>query len=54
MNTTVYECELPDGTLKEYAANMIAENVIYSCDTDGYYSKMMELIVDHRQNGMLC
>ena len=25
LNTLVYECEFPDGTPKEYAANIIAE-----------------------------
>ena len=28
LNSLVYEVEFPDGTMKEYAANIIAENMI--------------------------
>ena len=46
----VYGCELPDGTTKEYAANNIAENVLYEADPDAYFSYKLKAIVDHKRD----
>ncbi len=32
LNTMVYDCEFPDGTTKECAANIIAENIYNNVD----------------------
>ena len=39
--------EFPDGQVKEYAANAIAENMLTQVDSDGLRTTLMEAIVDH-------
>ena len=51
LNTLVYECEFSDGTTKEYAANIIAENIFLDSDQDGHRDRMMVGIVDHKRSG---
>lgn len=51
LNTLVYDCEFPDGTIKKYSANIIAENVLSQVDPDGYYSTTMDSILDHKRDG---
>ena len=46
LNSIIYDVELPDGQLKEYAANVIAENMLTQVDSDGYSTTMMKGIVD--------
>eukprot|EP00957_Ditylum_brightwellii_P097441 7421238-Ditylum_brightwellii.AAC.1 len=36
LNSIVYEAEFPDGQVKEYAANFIAENMLLQVDADGH------------------
>ena len=50
LNSLVYEVEFPDGTMKEYAANIIAENMILQVDEDGFSSPLMEGIVDYEKD----
>ena len=47
LNTMIYEVEFPDGTLKEYAANVIAENMLTQVDSDGFSLTMLEGIIDY-------
>ena len=39
--------EFPDGQVKEYAANIIAEKMLTQVDSDGMSTTLMEAIVDH-------
>ena len=50
LNTMIYEVEFPDGQLKEYAANVIAENMLTQVDSDGFSLTMMEAIIDYRKD----
>jgi hypothetical protein len=50
LNTIMYEVEFPDGQLKEYAANVIAKNMLTQVDSDGFSLTMMEAIIDHRKD----
>ncbi len=50
LNTMIYEVEFPDGTLKEYAANVIAENMLCQVDSDGFSLTMMKAITDYRKD----
>jgi hypothetical protein len=50
LNSMIYEVEFPDGQIKEYAANMIAENMLTQVDADGYSLTMMNAIIDYRKN----
>ena len=51
LNTLMYDVEFPDGNIKKYAANIIAENVLVNCDSEGFYSSQMSCIVDHKCDG---
>ena len=51
INTLIYDVEFPDGNIKKYSANVIAENVLVNCDYEGYYSSMMAFILDHKRDG---
>merc|ERR1712110_155262 len=50
LNTLVYECELPDGTIKEYAANVIAEQILDQVDDEGHYGQQIDTILKHKRN----
>ena len=50
MNSMVYEIEFADGQIKEYAANIIAENMLTQVDADGYTTIMMKGIIDFRKD----
>lgn len=50
----VYEVEFQDGTVKEYSANIIAENMLTQVDSDGYTITMMEGIVDYKRDDSRC
>jgi len=51
MNTSVYDVEFPNGTLKEYGANIIAKNILAQCDLDGCHSQLLAGIQNHRTDG---
>ena len=51
LSTLMYDVEFPDGNIKKYAANIIAENVLVNCDSEGFYSSQMSCIVDHKCDG---
>ena len=53
LNTLVYNIKFPDGDVKKYAANIIAENVLSQVDPNGYYKNTMEAILDHKRDGTL-
>ena len=36
INSIVYDVEFPDGTIREYAANVIAQNMLTQVDEDGF------------------
>ena len=38
----MYEVELVDGRIKEYGANIIAENMLTQVDSDGFSLALME------------
>ena len=48
LNTLVYECEFFDGTVNEYAANIITENIFLEADVYGHRDRMMTGITDHK------
>ena len=49
----MYDVEFPDGTIKEYGANVIAENILQSIDDDGHHSQFLEGILDHKKDPSL-
>ena len=48
LNTAVYDVRFPDGAVKQYSANIIAENLYAQVDIDGHTSLVLGAIVDHR------
>jgi hypothetical protein len=50
LNSIVYEAEFPDGEIKEYSANVIAENMLTQVDSEGFSLTMIEGIVDYRKD----
>jgi hypothetical protein len=50
LNTRVYEVMFPDGELRRYSANVIAENMHSQVDSEGYQYQLLDEIVAHRSN----
>ena len=50
LNTLVYEVEFPDGTIRDYGANVIAENLYSQLDPDGYRQQIMDCILEHSKD----
>ena len=50
LNSIIYDVEFPDGQVKEYAANIIAENMLTQVDSHVMSITLMEAIVDHRKD----
>ena len=47
LNSYLCEVEFTDGSVREYSANMIAENILTQVDEEGYSPTMMNAIIDH-------
>lgn len=47
LNTMVYDVEFPYGKVKEYSANIIAENILTQVDEEGFSTTMLCAIIDH-------
>ena len=50
LNSIMYEVELADGRIKEYGANIIAENMLTQVDSDGFSLSLMEGINDYKRD----
>ena len=50
LNTMIYDVEFPDGTIKEYAANVIADNMYAQVDPDGHAHGILESIIDFKKD----
>ena len=50
LNTNIYDVEFPDGQVKEYAANIIAENMLTQVYFDGMSTTLIESIGDHQRD----
>ena len=51
LNTMLYDVMFPDGTIKPYSANIIAENILNQVDEDGYHRQLLEGILEHSKDG---
>jgi hypothetical protein len=51
LNSQVYDVMFPDGATQQYAANIIAENMLSQVDEEGYHYQLLDHIIDHRTNG---
>ena len=50
MNSILYEVEFPDNQVKEYSANIIAQNMLTQVDHEGYSTTLMNGIVDYNKD----
>ena len=50
LNTIIYDVEFPDGQVKEYSTNIIAENMLTQVDSDGYSLSLIDSIIDHQRD----
>ena len=50
LNSVMYKVEFIDGQVKEYAANIIAENMLSQVDSNRYSLMLMEGIVNYRKD----
>lgn len=51
LDTSVYLIEFDDGSIEEYMANQIAEEVFMSVDDEGFLTAELKEIVDHKKDG---
>ena len=51
LHSLVYDVEFPDGTVKQYAANVLAENLLSQVDTNGHHSQDLDKILVHENMG---
>ena len=51
LKSLVYDVEFPDGAIKQYAANVIAENVLSQVDTSGFHTQHLSSIEHHERLG---
>ena len=51
LNTQVYDVMFPDGAVKQYSANIIAENMWAQVDHEGHQYRMLEAVTGHCKNG---
>lgn len=51
LNTIIYDVEFPDGMVRQYAANTIAENILSQVDEDGHSHNVIEAVIDYSTDG---
>ena len=49
LNTVLYDVQCWDGAIRQYRANVIAENILSQVDLDGNVGVHLQSIVDHRR-----
>ena len=56
LNSLVYDFEFPDGAIKQYAANVISENLLSHVNSNGCHTQELEQIVLHERmvNALSC
>ena len=51
LNTLMYDIDLPDGTIRPYAANVIADNIYAQVDSERIWTNIIDAIIDHCNDG---
>eukprot|EP00536_Pseudo-nitzschia_multiseries_P018492 jgi/Psemu1/55852/gm1.55852_g len=47
LDTRLYKLQLPDGTIEEYKANIVAESLYSSVDDDEWMFTLLDELIDH-------
>ena len=50
LNSISYAVEFPDGEIREYSANVIAENMYVQVDAEGFHHSLLDAILDYKRN----
>ena len=50
INTILYDVQFPDGAIKPYSENLIAENILTQVDADVYHNQLLEGILDNSKD----
>ena len=50
LDTRIYDVMFPDGAIRQYSANSIAENMYSQVDQEGNTMAMLDTIIDHRRD----
>ena len=50
LNTMLYDVQFPDGSIKPYSANIIADNILMQADGYGLHHQLLERILDHSKD----
>ena len=50
LNSIIYDVEFPNGAVREYGANIIAENMYSTLDEHGHQQQIMDGILDHSKD----
>ena len=50
LNTLSYNVEFSDGEVREYSANIIAENMYAQVDAQGFHHNLLEAILDFKKD----
>ena len=50
LNTLIYEVEYLDGSIRDYGANVIAENIYSQVDEHGYRQQTLDCIMEHSKD----
>ena len=51
LDTKIYDVMFPDGSIQQYAANIVAEHMYSQVDEDGHCYQLLESIINHRIDG---
>ena len=51
LNSMIYDVEFPDGEIREYSANLIAENMYAQVDANGHSHTLLDSIIDFSKDG---
>ena len=50
LDTRIYDVIFPDGVIRQYSANSIAENMYSQIDQEGNTMALLDTIIDHRRD----
>ena len=48
-NTMLYDVQFPDGEVREYSANIIAQNMYAQVDANGHHHTLLDAIIDYEK-----
>ena len=52
LNTLIYDVEFPNGTIRPYTENIIADNIFAQVDSEGIQTNIIDAIIDHNNNNL--